>query len=139
MPRNTPASLRVGENLTPLEDNKTFRSGKVSRMVAASIRLLREAHGMSQPDLEDKAGLSYGTISRIESGSRGRAISVDLAVTIAKVFHVDLNWLLTGQGVVPFGLDLDAPARAKPKPSPRTPAKTPRKTRRKPPPKRRSP
>lgn len=114
MPRSkNQEALSVGDNLTPLGDNETTRFGSTSRMVAATIRLLRAAHGMSQPELEEKAGLAYGMISRIESGSRGRYLSVDVAVAIAKVFHLDLNWFLTGHGVVPFGFEgVEKPAAA---------------------------
>jgi transcriptional regulator with XRE-family HTH domain len=77
-------------------------------MVAAQIRLCREVRGWSQEELEVAAGLGRGYVSRIESGSRGRQLSVDTVVEIARALKIDLAWLITGQGRTPFGISKGA-------------------------------
>lgn len=143
MPRNTPPRLAIGESLQPtrIPKHNTVRTGRISRMIAAKIRMVRELRGMTQPVLDDAARVSYGTTSRIESGARGRQISIDLVVAFAAGLKCDLLWLVTGQGRAPFGaegaqLELDLPRvpsskhRQKPRkaqpprqPEPRSPSK----------------
>ena len=104
MPRTGP-SLAIGGNLKPTgaPRHKTVRASNLSRMIAARIRIVREARGMTQDDLEDRSGLSHGVLSRVESGARGRQLSIDLVVAVAKGLRCDLLFLITGQGRIPFG------------------------------------
>lgn len=102
-------SLAIGENLKARkgEGYKTTRTGNLSRMIAARIRVVREARGLKQDELEFRAGLARGYVSGIESGTRGRMIGVEPVVALAKALRVDLMWLITGQGRTPFGTERD--------------------------------
>lgn len=74
---------------------------ELSREIAQRIELVRRIRELPQHVLEDLAGQSRGQISRIESGKRGRWLSVDTVVAIAVALEVDVGWLITG--VVPDG------------------------------------
>jgi len=111
MPPKSPRKA-VGENLKPSGSpkHKTVRANLVSRMIAARVRLLRVVRGMTQPELDEAMGSAYGTVSRIESGARGRQLSIDMVVALAKGLRCDLSWLITGQGPSPTGEDEGLPA-----------------------------
>ena len=50
------------------------------------VRLYREQLGLSQVELARRAGVSSGTILRIERGERG--VSVDLLATLAQILGI---------------------------------------------------
>lgn len=56
------------------------------------IRALREARGLSQVELDERAGLHRRTTGHYESGRR--APTVECLLKIAGVLQADLYWLL---------------------------------------------
>lgn len=71
--------------------------GDVSRETVWRIRVVRVLRGMTREQLDEAAGVSKGQTSSIESGRRGRWLTVDLAVAYAIALRVDVGWLLTGK------------------------------------------
>jgi len=112
MPPKSPRKA-VGENLKPAgtAKHKTVRSNNLSRMIAAQVRLIRAMRGMTQPELDEAMGSAYGTVSRIESGARGRQLSIETVVALAKGLRCDLMWLITGEGPSPTKDDDAVPAK----------------------------
>lgn len=85
------------KNALPTKESSTRLSRAIARRVCA-VRQLRE---MTAEQLDEVAGLGRGLTCRIESGKRGRWLSVDVAVRYARALDVDVGWLITG--VVPDG------------------------------------
>ena len=63
--------------------------------IAERLKQAREAAGMTQPALAEKAGVSQGTIGNIESGLRKRPREL---LSIAAALGVNPSWLDTGKG-----------------------------------------
>jgi transcriptional regulator with XRE-family HTH domain len=82
----------------PGEADKQPPAGSLERYVGNTIRDLRRAHGLTIADIAEKAGLSRGMLSRIETGQAAssleglnriaRALGVSLA-TLFRNFEVD--------------------------------------------------
>jgi transcriptional regulator with XRE-family HTH domain len=70
----------------------------LSRDVALRVSNLRQVHGLSQNELERRAGLAIGMVSRIESGERGRLMTIDVALRLAMALFCDVGYLITGGG-----------------------------------------
>lgn len=94
---NLKASKRAGY--------KTVRVNDLSRSIIERARAVRDLRGLGQSEVEENAGLSRGALSRIESGSRGRSLSIETIVALAGGLKVGLMWLITGHGRVPYGLE----------------------------------
>jgi len=71
--------------------------GRFSRAAAARIKRTRLEKGWGTDHLEDVAHLGRGTVSRIESGSRGQSISIDVLVALSKALGVKLTDLVFGE------------------------------------------
>lgn len=79
---------------------------QLSRQIAARVRALRSLKTSRGPDgkpeplgvneLGRMAGLAKGVVSRIESGGRGRWLSVDVVLKLAVALEVDVGFLITG-------------------------------------------
>lgn len=94
---NLKASKRAGY--------KTARVNDLSRSIIERALAVRETRALGQSEVEEDAGLSRGALSRIEGGSRGRSLSIETVVALAGGLKVDLMWLITGHGRVPYGLE----------------------------------
>ncbi|MBQ9662921.1 MAG: helix-turn-helix transcriptional regulator [Oscillospiraceae bacterium] len=55
------------------------------------VRELRKAAGLTQPELAEKIGCDFQTISNIEND---RYLSADKALKISKFFHVPVDYIL---------------------------------------------
>jgi transcriptional regulator with XRE-family HTH domain len=77
---------------------------------AARLRWVREALGLSRSEFADLIGTSYYRIVNIERGVQRP--QQDITVAVARLFRVDANWLLTGDGPRPDlrPLDIDREA-----------------------------
>lgn len=60
--------------------------------VGERIALLRKARGISQYDLDRKAGLAVGSLNHYETGRRVPDLCVLLAIAVA--LQADLYWLV---------------------------------------------
>lgn len=69
--------------------------------IAQRLKQAREAAGMTQPALAEKAGVSQGTIGNIESGLRKRPREL---LSIAAALGVNPSWLDTGKGQMRSGV-----------------------------------
>ncbi len=68
-------------------------AGKLRARIGKNIRMFRKKAGMTQVELATKLGYtSTGTLSQIESGSRG--MDFDKLESVAKIFKVDVPVLL---------------------------------------------
>lgn len=65
--------------------------------IAERLKLAREAAGLTQPELANKAGVSQGTIGNIEAGLRKRPRDL---LSIAAALGVAPEWLETGKGLM---------------------------------------
>lgn len=68
----------------------------MSNTIGARVRQLREARGLSQQALEQKAGIARGYLSRLEAGSRGGRVSHAQLEAIAKAMDVSVVELQAG-------------------------------------------
>lgn len=72
--------------------------GEISREVAWRMRVIRVARGLTREEVEARCPeLSKGHLSKIESGKRGRWLSVDIVARVARVLNVDVGYLITGE------------------------------------------
>lgn len=69
--------------------------------VAERIRMVREAHGLSQSAFADKIGVSVRSIHTIEY--RGTSASVQVVAAIAEHWPEYSYWLLTGKTIPKTG------------------------------------
>jgi transcriptional regulator with XRE-family HTH domain len=65
--------------------------------VGQRVRLARARAGLTTREIEDRHGLSHGTISNIENGRRP-APNWETIAKIAKATGHEFMWLLTGEG-----------------------------------------
>jgi transcriptional regulator with XRE-family HTH domain len=90
--------------------------------LAERLRDLRAKAEISTRDLDRLAGLSPGHTYLLESGAgRGSRVSADVALALAYVFGVELEWLINGKGEAPTQRQVrGAVNRASANPRPRT-------------------
>lgn len=60
------------------------------------VKVARLAAGLSAKKLEERAGLSPGIVSRIESGERGKRLSGTTIEKLASVLGVSTSYITTG-------------------------------------------
>jgi len=76
-----------------------FESLKINldaQAIGQRIKFFRNALGITIADLSRKAGLSIGMISETETGKNKP--SPNLMLALLEFYHLNLNWLLTGEG-----------------------------------------
>src|SRR5262245_13546272 len=61
--------------------------------IGARIKEARLSQHLTQPALGKKLGVSFQVIQSYE---RGRKLSLDRVTSLASIFHVEPEWLLTG-------------------------------------------
>lgn len=76
-----------------------------SHMLGGKIQGLRKSRGMTQKELADFLGYSESYISYIEKGER--KVSVDDLQKIAKIFSVDIDFLLAKPKIAHFRADIN--------------------------------
>lgn len=64
-------------------------------MLAANIKKLRKKHNLSQEQLAQKAGITYSTLIKIESGSNSNP-TLDTLTKLAGVFKIKIDELVGG-------------------------------------------
>jgi transcriptional regulator with XRE-family HTH domain len=64
--------------------------------VGDRLRLLRQKLGLTQSQMAQKLGVTLNTYQRYELGNRN--LTVEKLQQLRKLFGVNLNWLLTGEG-----------------------------------------
>jgi transcriptional regulator with XRE-family HTH domain len=64
------------------------------RRIGMTIRKLREARGWTQEQLAKKARVSQSYLSLLESGERGKAPSIRIALRLAQALDVNVEKLL---------------------------------------------
>jgi transcriptional regulator with XRE-family HTH domain len=127
--------MQSGTHLVPLLNladvvemrrrNERFATNDVQvQRIASRLRMAREIRGLKMNELNRRAGLAGGTVSRAESGERlPEAVGW---VALADTLNCRLDWLL--RGIEPSGLAPDgapAPAPEAPAPAPEAPAPAP--------------
>jgi len=76
-----------------------------SHMLGGKIQGLRKSRGMTQKELANFLGYSESYVSYVEKGER--KISVDDLQKIAKIFSVDIDFLLDKPKVTHFRADIN--------------------------------
>lgn len=84
------------KTMRPHPGNNRLPWTLLSREIANRVQVLREMKGWSQNELERQAGVARGSVSRIESGERGRWLMVETVLALANALDVDVGWLITG-------------------------------------------
>jgi transcriptional regulator with XRE-family HTH domain len=64
--------------------------------IASRIKRTRESHGLSALDLDKRAKLTPGHVSKIESGERENPTIRTIAV-LAIALQVSIGWLVSGE------------------------------------------
>lgn len=75
------------------------------RPIKDRIKTLRKALGLTQQEFADKIGIKRGAVANYELG-RNEPIDAVLSL-ICREFHVDENWLRTGEGEMFVRLSLE--------------------------------
>ena len=70
---------------------------EVVTMLGARIAVLRKAAGLSQSDLAQRLRISPSAVGMYEQGRREP--SADTLVALGQIFHVTVDFLLTGRAV----------------------------------------
>lgn len=95
LPENGPAQPCIGFGaggiLCGMAQSSRERS-PLSAAIAATVRAERAAQGWTQQELARQSGVSYGSVRRIEDGSR--AADIAQADRLARAFGVTLTELL---------------------------------------------
>ena len=65
-------------------------------MLSSNIKKLRKQHNLSQEQLAQKAGITYSTLIKIESGNNKNP-TLDTLTKLAGVFKVSLDELVGGK------------------------------------------
>lgn len=76
----------------------------VANGFGARVRATRSQLGLSQRVLGRDAGVHFGTIGKIETGSRDTSPGAELVAKLAAALHVDAGWLLSGEQTGPAGM-----------------------------------
>lgn len=63
--------------------------------IGERVKRVRDSVGLNQRDFASRLGTSAGRVSEIESGKS--VPGGDLLIRLNAEFHVDLNWVLTGE------------------------------------------
>ena len=71
-------------------------------MYVKRIKELRESLGLSVPKLAERINIKARTIVSYEAG---RIPSLEFAAQLYKVYNVNLNWFVSGQGEMFIGQD----------------------------------
>lgn len=64
-------------------------------MLSSNIKKLRKKHNLSQEQLAQKAGITYSTLIKIESGSNSNP-TLDTLTKLASVFKIKIDELVGG-------------------------------------------
>ena len=64
-------------------------------LMGARLQHLRKKSGYSKEQLAEMLGITWQHLANIENGRRG--ISTDLACRLRTIFHVSIDYLLTGE------------------------------------------
>ena len=75
--------------------------------IAGRLIQAREAARLDRKDAAESMGVPYQTYAAHENGNR--TFDVEAAVQYARRFKVSLDWLLTGHGRGPGGVQVEAP------------------------------
>jgi len=67
-------------------------------MLSEKIKTLRKQHNLSQEQLAQKAGVTYSTLIKIESGNNTNP-TLDTLMKFAEVFKVSLDELIGRKGL----------------------------------------
>ena len=70
---------------------------ELSLKIAKRISWLRDASGLKRRHLEINAGLPRGHVTKIETGTMGRDLSVETVARIAAALGVPVGLLITGK------------------------------------------
>ena len=70
--------------------------GEITRHIGQRVKVVREAAGWSQSELERRADVAVGIVSRLEGGN-ARIIGIDTLVRLSEVLYAPLEWLVYGQ------------------------------------------
>jgi transcriptional regulator with XRE-family HTH domain len=77
------------------------------------VRQARHLRELGSTELDRRAGVSQGTVSRLESKQRGKFGGTATTVArVAKALRVNMEWLMTGQGPMEETEDDPIPNRA---------------------------
>lgn len=79
---------------------KNANNQKLKRWVMETkdrIKIAREQAGLTQGELAEKIGIKQQSVFKIEAGITKNPRNID---KMAEVLGVDLNWLLTGEGLM---------------------------------------
>lgn len=69
--------------------------------IGERLRLIRNEYRYTQNDFADKLNIKQNTLSQYENGMR--EISTEVKRALHEVFHINFNWLMTGQGEMELG------------------------------------
>lgn len=65
--------------------------------ITRRAKRLREALGLSQREVDRRAGFSAGTVCRFEGGERARDMPASTVLALAQALGADPGFLLTGK------------------------------------------
>lgn len=82
---------------SPLPDKGNISMMILERVIAERVKNAREAQGLSKTELAKRAGVSVGTVSRLESFGLRANPSINAIYNLARVLAVSVDWLL-GEG-----------------------------------------
>jgi transcriptional regulator with XRE-family HTH domain len=74
----------------PPKDSKLSKTD-----IGARVRVLRDERGLTQAKLAAALGLTQSNVSAMERGDRG--LTIHQAVKLARILHVTVDQLLTGE------------------------------------------
>jgi phage repressor protein C with HTH and peptisase S24 domain len=69
---------------------------KIPSDVGERLSLVRREFRMTQGELSEKLGINQNTLSQYEKGQR--KVPDDIKQALADLFHVNIDWLVTGRG-----------------------------------------
>jgi transcriptional regulator with XRE-family HTH domain len=102
-------ALTTVNNSRSMLDKKDYNGARRSRdmdgeeptSLATRLRVLRKAHGLTQAELAEAAGISRNHLHRIEAGTR-RNISPTILRSLAQVLHVSVDELTSSAPLGPL-------------------------------------
>ena len=68
-------------------------------MIGERIKIIREAHKLSQKDFASKVNISLRTLQTYEQG-KVEAVPFPVLKDIAENFHINLDWMFFGDGLM---------------------------------------
>lgn len=78
----------------PPPDKRNISMVILERVIAERVKNAREAQGLSKTELAKRAGVSVGTVSRLESVGLRANPSINAVYSLARVLAVSVDWLL---------------------------------------------